>query len=166
MKRLLGVMMVVVAFSQFSLFAEDGPKTQFFGGLSVLSGKAVDRVQALGWQAGVTGNVNSTLGIVGDFAGQYKDSEHYYEYLGGPRFHARREKTTFFGHALVGGLTAGSPVGASVSGLAMGFGGGVDMVANERMSVRLVQFDWLPTHIGDVWDKNTVRFGFGLVFKK
>jgi len=166
MKRLLGVMIVAVAFSQFSLFAaDDAPKTEFFGGLSILSGKAVDRVQAYGWQGAVTGNINNTLGLVGDFAGQYKDG-HYYEYLGGPRFHARREKTTFFGHALVGGLTAGSPVGASVSGLAMGFGGGVDMVANERMSVRLVQFDWLPTHIGDVWDKNTVRFGFGLVFKK
>ncbi len=163
MKRLLGVMMVVVAFSQFSLFAEDGPKTQFFGGLSVLSGKAVDRVQALGWQAGVTGNVNSTLGIVGDFAGQYKDSEHYYEYLGGPRFHARREKTTIFGHALFGGLTAGS-VASSVSGFTMGYGGGVDVVANDKTSVRLIQFDWLPTRIGGVWDKNTIRFGFGLVF--
>ena len=163
MKRLLGVMVVAVAFSQFSLFAEDGPKTQFFGGLSVLSGKAVDRVQALGWQAGVTGNVNSTLGIVGDFAGQYKDSEHYYEYLGGPRFHARREKTTLFAHALFGGLTAGS-FGSSVSGFTMGYGGGVDVVANDKTSVRLIQFDWLPTRIGGVWDKNTIRFGFGLVF--
>jgi len=162
MKRLLGVMMVVVAFSQFSLFAEDGPKTQFFGGLSVLSGKAVDRVQAVGWQAGVTGNVNSTLGIVGDFAGQYKDG-HFYEYLGGPRFHVRREKTTLFAHALLGGVTAGS-ISSSVSGFAMGYGGGVDMVANDKMSVRLVQFDWIPTHIGGVWDKNTLRFGFGVVF--
>jgi hypothetical protein len=164
MKRFLGVMIVAVAFSQFSLFAEDAPKTEFFGGLSILSGKAVDRVQAYGWQGGVTANVNNTLGLVGDFAGQYKDG-HYYEYLGGPRFHARMEKTTLFGHALVGGLTAGSAFG-SVSGLTMGFGGGVDRVANDRMSVRLVQVDWLPTHIGDVWDKNTIRFGFGLVFKK
>lgn len=162
MKRLLGVMVVAVAFSQFSLFSEDAPKTQFFGGLSVLSGKAVDRVQAYGWQAGVTENVNSTVGIVGDFAGQYKDG-HYYEYLGGPRFHARREKTTLFAHALFGGLTAGN-VAASVSGFTMGYGGGVDMVANDKMSVRLVQFDWLPTRIGGVWDKNTLRFGFGLVF--
>ena len=162
MKRLLGVMVVAVAFSQFSLFAEDAPKTQFFGGLSVLSGKAADRVQAYGWQAGVTENVNSTVGIVGDFAGQYKDG-HYYEYLGGPRFHARREKTTLFAHALFGGLTAGNVVG-SVNGFTMGYGGGVDMVANEKMSVRLVQFDWLPTHINGIWDKNTIRFGFGLVF--
>ena len=162
MKRLLGVMMVVVAFSQFSLFAEEAPKPQFFAGLSVLSGKAAERVQALGWQAGVTENVNSTLGIVGDFAGQYKDG-HYYEYLGGPRFHARREKTTIFGHALFGGLTAGS-VASSVSGFTMGYGGGVDVVANDKTSVRLIQFDWLPTRIGGVWDKNTIRFGFGLVF--
>ncbi len=162
MKRLLGVMVVAVAFSQFSLFSEDAPKTQFFGGLSVLSGKAVDRVQAYGWQAGVTENVNSTVGIVGDFAGHYKDG-HYCEYPCGPRFHARREKTTLFAHALFGGLTAGN-VAASVSGFTMGYGGGVDMVANDKMSVRLVQFDWLPTRIGGVWDKNTLRFGFGLVF--
>ena len=164
MKRLLGVMIMAVAFSQCSLFAEDAPKTQFFGGLSVLSGKNVDRVQALGWQGGITENVNSTLGIVGDFAGNYKDG-HYYQYLFGPRFHARREKTTIFGHALFGGLTAGGG-GASVSGFTMGYGGGVDMVANDQMSVRLIQFDWLPTHIGGVWDKNTIRFGFGLVFGK
>ena len=120
-------------------------------------------MQAVGWQAGVTRNVSNTLGIVGDFAGQYKDNAHYYEYLGGPRFHARREKTTLFVHALFGGLTAGS-VASSVSGFTMGYGGGVDMVANDKISVRLVQFDWLPTHIGGVWDKNTLRFGFGLVF--
>ena len=162
MKRLLGVMIVVVAFSQFSLFAEDAPKTQFFGGLSILSGKSTERVQALGWQAGITENVNSTVGIVGDFAGNYNNG-HFYQYLAGPRFHARREKTTIFGHTLFGGLTAGGS-GTSVSGFTMGYGGGVDMVANDQMSVRLIQFDWLPTHIGGVWDKNTVRFGFGLVF--
>jgi hypothetical protein len=164
MKRLLGVMIVAVAFSQFSLFAADAPKTEFFGGMSILSGKGVDRVYAPGWQAGITENVSNTVGIVGDFAGNYKDG-HYYTYLAGPRFHAREEKTTIFGHALVGGLTAGS-LGASVSGLTMGFGGGVDRVANDKMSVRLVQFDWLPTRIGGVWDKNTIRFGFGLVFRK
>jgi hypothetical protein len=164
MKRLIGVLIVSVAFSQFSLFADDAPKTQFFGGFSILSGKGVDRIQALGWQAGVTGNVNSTLGLVGDFSGNYKDG-HYYTYLGGPRFHARGEKATFFGHVLFGGLTAGG-AGASVSGFTMGYGGGVDMAVNDQMSVRLVQFDWLPTHIGGAWDKNTVRFGFGLVFGK
>ena len=58
MKRLLGVMIVAVAFSQFSLFADDAPKTQFFGGLSILSGKNVDRVQAPGWQAGITKNAH------------------------------------------------------------------------------------------------------------
>jgi hypothetical protein len=162
MKRLLGVMIVAVAFSQFSLLAEDAPKTQFFGGLSILSGKGVDRVYAPGWQGGITMNLNSTLGIAGDFSGNYKDG-HYYTYLVGPRFHARREKTTIFGHALFGGLTAGNN-GASVNGFTMGYGGGVDMAAGDQVSVRLVQFDWLPTHIGGVWDKNTIRLGFGLVF--
>jgi hypothetical protein len=165
MKRLIGVMIVAFAFSQFSLFAaDDAPKTQFFGGLSILSGKSVDRVQAPGWQGGITGNLNSTLGIVGDFSGNYNNG-HFYTYLGGPRFHARREKTTMFAHALFGGLTAGNGL-TSVSGFTMGYGGGVDMVVNDQMSVRLVQFDWLPTHIGGYWDKNTVRFGFGLVFGK
>src|SRR5207237_7466051 len=126
MKRLLGVMIVAIAFSQSSLFAGDAPKTQFFGGFSILSGKNVDRVQAPGWQAGVTENVNSTLGVVGDFAGNYKGGAHYYQYLFGPRFHSRGEKTTLFGHALFGGLTAGA-AGLSVSGFTMGYGGGVAM---------------------------------------
>jgi hypothetical protein len=163
MKRLLGVMVVTLALSQVSLFAaDDVPPTQFFGGFSILSGKNVDRVQAPGWQGGVTKNINDTVGIVGDFAGNYNNG-HYYQYLGGPRFHMRQEKTTVFAHALAGGLTAGNGL-TSVSGFTMGFGGGVDMVANDKMSVRLVQFDWLPTHIGGAWDKNTIRVGFGLVF--
>jgi hypothetical protein len=163
MKRMLVGMVVAVALSQFSVFAaDDAPQTQFFGGFSILSGKAVDRVQAPGWQGGVTENINSTLGIVGDFAGNYRDG-HFYQYLGGPRFHLRQEKTTLFAHALAGGLTAGNGL-TSVTGFTMGFGGGVDMVANDKMSVRLVQFDWLPTHVGGVWDKNTIRVGFGLVF--
>ena len=72
MKRLLGVMIVAVAFSQFSLFAaDDAPKTEFFGGLSILSGKAVDRVQAYGWQGAVTGvRVGVSVAHLGMASGQ------------------------------------------------------------------------------------------------
>ena len=56
------------------------------------------------------------------------------------------KQATLFVHALFGGMNFGVSDG-SVSGFAMGFGGGVDVNINDRFAVR------------------TVRFGFGIVIK-
>ena len=47
----------------------------------------------------------------------------------------------------------------------MGFGGGVDVSAGDRLSIRVVQADWLPSRFSGTWIKNNVRFGFGVVYK-
>jgi hypothetical protein len=163
MKRMFVVLMVVLAFSQVGLWAQDAPKAQVFGGFSVASFDGPSRTQAPGWQASLAGNLNETMGLVADFGGQYKNGGHAYEYLFGPRFNSRMEKATLFGHALLGGVTVGSS-GVSQSGFGMGYGGGIDLRAGENLGVRLVQIDWLPTRMAGTWETGTVRFGFGFVF--
>jgi hypothetical protein len=52
----------------------------------------------------------------------------------------------------------------------MGFGGGVDINTSEKLAIRIVQFDWLLVKEdggtgGSSWQKNNLRFGFGVVYK-
>jgi len=56
-----------------------------------------------------------------------------------------------------------------MNGFSLGFGGGFDYSVNERINVRVLQFDWAPTRfsqggISD-WKNNIIRFGFGIVLK-
>jgi hypothetical protein len=172
MKRLL-VLLAVCFFSQIALYAQEAPMATVHGGFSVLTFKpngTTDRTTPLGWQAGAEVKVWKYLGAVADFGGQYEKPTgsttrfHFYEYLGGVRAHARMSKLDAFGEALWGGATGGGG-GINNSQFTMGYGGGADWSVNDSWSVRLVQFDWLPTRNNGTWEKNQVRVGFGLVWK-
>jgi len=177
MKRLLMVLAAMAVLVPGSLWAQETPKAEVFGGFSILSVKDSDesRVTFPGWQASVAANVNQRFGIVGDFSGNYKNdattcaSCKLHTFLFGPRVSNRVEKATVFGHALFGGAKF-STTGASDSNFTMGFGGGVDINTSEKLAIRIVQFDWLlfkgdDGAGGSEWSKNNVRFGFGVVFK-
>lgn len=51
----------------------------------------------------------------------------------------------------------------------MAYGGGIDWNATNRVSIRLIQFDWLPTKgtsdEGGGWVKNVTSYSFGVVFE-
>jgi hypothetical protein len=146
-----------------SLWAQDVPKVDVFGGFSVLTLKSGStRTTPVGWQAAISGNVNEMFSLVGDFGGQYKDGGSALEYLGGPRVTKRSDKTAIFGHALFGGTHFNNGGGNHFT---MGFGGGVDVAAGDNFAIRVVQFDWLPTKGTPTWLKNNLRFGFGVVWK-
>ena len=51
----------------------------------------------------------------------------------------------------------------SDTGLAMAFGGGIDVRMSRRVSIRAIQVDYNPTRLGGSTQHN-VRFGVGLVF--
>jgi hypothetical protein len=165
MKRFM-LLAVVLLLSQGALWAQETPKAEVFGGFSILSiSDEGERTTPLGWQASVAGNVTDKVGIVGDFGGGYKDGFKIHSYLGGVRFGQRQEKVTPFVHAMFGGTT-GSDGTESSTGFTMAYGGGVDVnTSNDRVAIRVVQFDWAPTRIDGLWVKNIVRFGFGIVFK-
>jgi hypothetical protein len=176
MRKLL--LIGVLIFTCGSLFAQDDyPKAEVFGGFSLLNtdmgGLWRDRLSFYGFQANGAFNLDKKFGIEADFGGQFKSEDnitvHMYEFLFGPRFAVRQDKATMFVHALFGGMNIGAE-GDSTNGFAMGFGGGLDLNMNDRLAVRVVQFDWIPSRFtesgeGSIWIKDTVRFGFGIVIK-
>ena len=176
MKRLLTIIAAMAILLPTSVWAQETPKAEVFGGFSLLSLKPSDtRITPIGWQGSITANVNERFGVVGDFGGQYKDDStncvscSFHSFLGGVRAGQRVEKATVFAHALFGG-TRSAGGGVSDTNFTMGYGGGVDINASEKIAVRIVQFDWLPTRVpdgvgGSEWQKNIIRFGFGIVFK-
>jgi opacity protein-like surface antigen len=111
---------------------------------------------ANGWNASLTGNFKHVLGITGDFSGAYKEGIHSYTYTVGPVLTARLPVVQPFVHALFGGITAGD--GRSTSGFAMLVGGGIDIGLRKGIGFRLVQADWLSTHVPNETRNRKVRF--------
>jgi hypothetical protein len=176
MKRLIIVIAAMAVLLPVSLWAQETPKAEVFGGFSILTIKdSGARVTPMGWQASVTANLNERFGVVGDFGGQYKDdatdcpSCSFHSFLGGVRVGHRLEKATAFVHALYGGTRLSSG-GASETDFTMAYGGGVDINTSEKLAIRIIQFDWMPIRTtsstgGKEWVNNVMRFGFGVVFK-
>jgi len=75
----------------------------------------------------------------------------------------RTRSLTAFGHALVGGATVRIE-GASDTGLAVGLGGGLDVVGNKNFGLRIIQVDYLPIRLGGEWNHN-IRLQTGVIIK-
>ncbi|HEX4997791.1 MAG TPA: hypothetical protein VFY29_06175 [Terriglobia bacterium] len=167
MKRLILVIVAVLAFSQSSLFAADPGKGEVFGGYSFLNGGSGSRTTLNGWAASYTHNVDSMVGITADFGGHYKTISgtkvNLFEYMFGPQVALRQDKTKIFARALFGGTRAGGG-GSSTNGFSMGYGGGLDYSANDKVEIRVVQFDWVPVRFNGSWDNTNIRMAFGVVF--
>ena len=112
----------------------------------------------------------------GAFLGPGDDFE-----LGGPEFTVRAGPAVFFAHALFGrGSVGGGLFGESRSGFAMAFGGGVDLRITSWFALRLIDADYLPSHLTGpayfpltlsspapqvtTWENNS-RVTLGIVFK-
>lgn len=112
---------------------------------------------------GVSGNFNRRAGVAFDYSLGFTtagDQEH--TYVVGPRFSARRDGYTYFGHVMVGGSTARSN-GHIDTDPALAAGGGVDINAGRLVAIRF-QGDYLPIFGGG----NTLhnfRFMAGVVFR-
>jgi len=120
-----------------------------------------------GWQASLNWNYSSVLGFKGDFGGHYRSiggiNFHQHEYLFGPQLSARSHRATGFLHALAGAATLGGG-GISTTGMAMAFGGGVDLHAGKHFAIRAVQVDYLPKHLAGDWFHD-VRVSMGIVWR-
>lgn len=141
--------------------ADDIPNAEVFGGFSVLS---VEAQRGFGWQASVAGNLNRNISLLADLGGHYKFHVSSYEYLFGPQFNARGERTTAFAHVLFGGARL-LGFDSAMNGFAMGIGGGLDVNATSRIALRVFQVDWIPSRFEGGWQNKTGRIGFGVVFK-
>jgi hypothetical protein len=76
---------------------------EVFAGYQLLH---LDSLNANGWNAAVTGNVNRWFGVTGDVSGTYKGAGHLYSFMGGPTFSVRTKRMTPFVHLLFGVLAA------------------------------------------------------------
>jgi hypothetical protein len=150
---------VALVFFGVTAEAQEYPAGEIFGGFSIYDGGST----VYGWQASGAANMSEHVGFVADFGGQYDDLlGNAHQFLFGPRVRSSRSTWVGFGHALFGGQRL-SASGISVNGFAMGFGGGVDLLADSGFGVRLAQFDWVPTRIAGTWFSDQYRLGFGVV---
>ena len=146
--------------------AQDYPKAEIFGGFSfAIVDDPIDneRETFSGLQTSVAGNFNKSFGIVGDFGGHSDLGSTALEFMVGPRFTSRGDTATGFIHAMFGGVSFDGNVNSD-TGFAMAFGGGVDVNVSKRFAFRVIQFDYVPTHLFDTWEHN-IRIGSGVVFK-
>jgi hypothetical protein len=143
-----------------------------------------------GWNIAVTGNIKSWVGVVGDFGGAYghitysatgvgsaRAGTSLYTFLGGPQFYIRGNKATFFFRGMVGAAKLdqsatifGTPVTDNETKFAAGFGGGLDINMNRRVSFRALQVDYILTRFDDAGGltKSTqglVRVSSGFTFR-
>ena len=95
MKRLMIMFAAVAILAPACLWAQDPPKAEVFGGFSVLHTTAGDNDEGftpVGWAASLAGNINPKMGVVADFAGNYKDGVKMHSYMGGLRYNHRMAK--------------------------------------------------------------------------
>jgi hypothetical protein len=96
------------------------------------------------------------LRLVGDFGGQYGSlsggSTHLITYLAGPQFSFPARVSPFV-HGLFGGAHESvnanfsiAPLGSS-NAFAFAIGGGIDLKAERFVSLRLIQIDYVYTHL-------------------
>jgi hypothetical protein len=125
-----------------------------------------------GWEASGVYKFNRMLGLAGDFGGDYGTLNgggvHMYSYLFGPQLSFPARVSPFvhglFGgaHESVGDLFGASSLGSD-NGFAFAVGGGIDVKVVPFISVRLIQADYLQTHLyGHA--QNQPRVSAGLVF--
>ncbi len=135
----------------------------------------------------VSGNIGRNFALVGDFSYHRKDFTTFiaprtdlrsrdFIFLFGPRFYLRSRYVTGFGHALFGGtytrnefvdrLTGGDlrRLEFSNTSFTMGFGGGADFNIDDVISIRGIQFDYLPKRLDGNW-QNNFRIKSGVVFR-
>lgn len=90
-----------------------------------------------------------------------------------PMHHADKRQWSLFGESLVGvanGLDSVFPKAGgaqtSANSMALEMGGGADLLLSRRVSLRLIQADWLWTQLpnGTSNVQNNLQLGFGVVF--
>jgi opacity protein-like surface antigen len=181
----------LLVFLPLSLLAQaqdpyPAPKAEVFAGYSLLH---IDGSDANGWNFALAGNVNNNVGIVADVSGNYnrqtaitgagtsKSKLNFHSFLAGPQITERRYKwISPFTHALfgfsrvngsLGQSIAGAPSTASkndVSGFAMALGGGLDITADDRIFIRLIQADYFLVRADKIKHEGA-RISAGIVFR-
>ena len=124
---------------------------------------------------------NATFPVPGVAGANVDVDSRLYNFLGGVQIKDNSTEGTFkpFAHALVGVANARNRIDInnlvcatvacpaddtlSETGFAAAFGGGIDIRASDRISIRAIQIDYNPTRLFDSTQHN-FRIGVGIVF--
>ncbi len=163
MRKLIGVAVLLGLVSILSL-AQETPKPEVYGGYQFtrISNNGVSGT-GNGWNSAANFYLTRWFGATGDFSGVYSSGASLYTYTFGPTVSTHKQAFSPFAHALFGGAHAGA-AGFGVDGMAMMFGGGVD-VGKQKLALRAVQFDWLMLHSSGITLKDNVRVTTGLMYR-
>jgi hypothetical protein len=118
---------------------------------------------AHGWDAALTGNLNSWFGVTADFSGVYPSGFHVTTYTFGPKITAPTPVIKPFVHALFGGAKF-SAFGQSINGFNVAIGDGAD-VGHGPFAWRVAQFDWLTFRFQGQNSSKNIRVSTGIVFR-
>jgi len=190
LKRLFFVVMAVVA-TAATVNAQEYPKSEFYGGYSLLTTDVdvLNNENLNGFGVAFQYNPAKYFGLVAEYTGNFGSpgpiqipgriilevDTRVNTFLFGPRFAYRTRPVTAFGHYLIGAANTrvGYDNGPSISNtqLGMAVGGGLDINVTHNFAVRAGQFDWLsirsdvPITSGDSRWSTNFRYQAGVVFK-
>jgi hypothetical protein len=170
MRRVRLVLLLVVAFN-VPMLGQSG-NSELFGGYSlerIAAGCGSDyrcgfndtgaTTNLNGWITSITGYLHKSLGLSGQFSGNYGSagvasgggglsSVHRYAYQFGPVYTFRWQHASAFTHALFGAVSQGVSQG-TINGIAPSYtaflwsvGGGLDVKVSNSLSVRAAQIDY------------------------
>jgi opacity protein-like surface antigen len=165
MNKPLWVVVILLACAVAS-GAQDTSKFDIFGGYSFVHsgpGLGLTSGDANGWEASAAYNWNKWLALKADVDGHYCCAQTMHNFLFGPQINLGHDKLRPYFHGLVGVSHGTSSPGFSDTVLGFALGGGVDLKWTDRISLRLVQADYLGTRYGDA-TQNNFRLSAGLVF--
>ncbi len=181
MKRLLFVVVPLLLWFPRSGFSQENPKVEVFGGYSYFRASQFEfmKTNLNGFDASVAANVNSWLGVEGDFGGHFGSPSvgpfhipyldvNLYSFMGGPKIALRSNSAvTPFGHFLIGETRASAGafgLGYGKSALSAAVGGGLDIRLSDHVALRAIQADYLMTRFFNE-RQNNIRLSAGVVFR-
>ena len=171
MRKLVFVAVLLLGFCAVSA-AQDVPQFEVFGGWNIVlpEGDEIDYLN--GWEGTFGVNINEYASAVIDVGGVYYSGDgdmgsiSLHSFMVGPQFKLPgTEKIVPFVRALFGGShldTADDLM--NDNGLAMAFGGGVDINYNDMISIRPAQIEFVTNRFSGEF-VNSARFAAGVVFK-
>ncbi len=179
--RYLGTVLALVLILAAPAMAQDTPKAEVFAGYNYMRfNPGLVNEPAIGQngiRASVAYYIQPTIGIVGDLtwnrngnANNSGTSFNTSTFMFGPKYAYRADRVTPFAQFLVGGAHASASNGVtsrSWNSFAMSLGGGVDLRATPKISVRAFQFEYLMTRFKSTdfaTTQNNVRISAGVVF--
>jgi opacity protein-like surface antigen len=182
--RKMFMILLWIAVAAIPAMAQETPRREFFMGYGYVRPEG-GKANLSGWHASFASNVNSWVGLAVELNGEYgtqtlsvtgsngqpasvKSRVDFHSLAFGPRFTYRRsEAFTPFAHVLVGAARGNWKSPASVAGeettLGIAAGGGLDTKVANKVSLRMIQAEWVRTRFGSS-SQDALRIATGVLF--